>query len=79
MSIGEYTNIQDRAVIVTNVELKSSYPYKVDIGDHVTIGHGAMLTSCSVGNHVLIGQGAIIQEGKLSSTCCLHPIHVCYF
>jgi carbonic anhydrase/acetyltransferase-like protein (isoleucine patch superfamily) len=75
VSIGEYTNIQDRAVIVTNVELKSSYPYKVDIGDHVTIGHGAMLTSCSVGNHVLIGQGAIVQEGTRSTIYCLYLIN----
>lgn len=79
MSIGECTNIQDRAVIVTNAELKSSYPYKVDIGDHVTIGHGAMLTSCSVGNHVLIGQGAIVQEGTHSTPGCLYLRQVCHF
>jgi len=30
----------------------------------VTIGHGALITSCTIGNRVLIGQGAIIQEGS---------------
>jgi hypothetical protein len=43
--------------------LESGFPADVDIGDNVTIGHGALLTSCSVGDRVLIGQGAIIQEG----------------
>lgn len=33
------------------------------IGEHVTIGHGALLTSCNVGSRVLIGQGAIVQAG----------------
>jgi carbonic anhydrase/acetyltransferase-like protein (isoleucine patch superfamily) len=29
----------------------------------VTIGHGALLTSCTVGDRSLIGQGAVVQEG----------------
>ena len=33
------------------------------IGDQVTIGQGAILTSCTVGNRTVIGAGAIIQEG----------------
>ena len=64
LEIGEGTNIQDRAVIVTSVELKSDYPLEVLIGDNVTIGHGALLTSCTLGDHVLIGQGAIVQQGE---------------
>ena len=64
VEIGEGTNIQDRAVIVTSVELHCDYPREVSIGDNVTIGHGALLTSCTLGDHVLIGQGAIVQQGK---------------
>ena len=64
LEIGEGTNIQDRAVIVTSVELKSDYPLEVSIGNNVTIGHGALLTSCTLGDHVLIGQGAIVQQGE---------------
>lgn len=67
VSIGSSTNVQDRAVISTNAELGSEYPTTVSIGDHVTIGHGALLTSCIVGNHVLIGQGAIISQGTSRS------------
>jgi carbonic anhydrase/acetyltransferase-like protein (isoleucine patch superfamily) len=65
VKIGTKTNVQDRAVIstVSNHLLKSGYPASVTIGDHVTIGHGALLTSCTVGNRVLIGQGSVIQEG----------------
>lgn len=29
----------------------------------MTIGHGALITSCTIGTQVLIGQGSIIQEG----------------
>lgn len=62
--IGENSNIQDQAIIVTNVKRLSDHPYEVQIGNFVTIGHGAMLTSCVIGNNVLVGQGAILQEGN---------------
>ena len=65
IKIGRVTNIQDRAVVSTVANLDSGFPADVDIGDFVTVGHGAMLTSCTIGNHVLIGQGAIIQEGSV--------------
>ncbi len=63
IKIGAYTNVQDRAVINTVASLESGFPAEVDIGEKVTIGHGALLTSCVVGNRALIGQGAIIQAG----------------
>ena len=63
--IGENSNIQDQAIIVTNVKRLSDHPYEVQIGNFVTIGHGAMLTSCVIGNNVLVGQGAILQEGNI--------------
>ena len=44
-------------------ELESGFPANVQIGDYVTIGHGALLTSCTVGDFSLIGQGSIIEEG----------------
>jgi hypothetical protein len=43
--------------------LDSGFPADVSIGDNVTIGHGALLTSCVIGDRVLVGQGSIIQEG----------------
>jgi carbonic anhydrase/acetyltransferase-like protein (isoleucine patch superfamily) len=50
-------------VINTVSTLESGFPADVDIGNYVTVGHGALLTSCTVGSHVLIGQGSILQEG----------------
>lgn len=68
MKIGHATNIQDRAVIDTEIELESGFPADVDIGNYVTVGHGALLTSCVVHDSVLIGQGAIIQKGSVIET-----------
>ncbi len=45
--------------MVTSVEA----PCK--IGNHVTVGHGAMLISCTIGDYCLIGQGAVIQAGSV--------------
>lgn len=63
IKIGVKTNIQDRAVINTVSSLETGFSADVDIGESVTIGHGALLTSCVVGASSLIGQGAIIQAG----------------
>lgn len=56
--LGAFSNIQDRSV-VTSIESACK------IGDYVTVGHGAVLTSCTIGDHCLIGQGAIVQEGSV--------------
>lgn len=63
VKIGAHTNVQDRAVIGTVSSLESGFPAEVSIGDKVTIGHGALLTSCTIADKALIGQGAIIQAG----------------
>lgn len=64
--------MQDRAVISTVSALESGFPADVDIGDNVTIGHGALLTSCVVGSKSLIGQGAIVQAGaEIGSNCVI--------
>ena len=63
--MGFKSNIQDRAVISTVPTTDEAYPADVLIGNHVTVGHGALLTSCTVKDNTLIGQGAIIQEGAV--------------
>ena len=50
--IGKESNIQNNAV----VHLGSGYP--VEIGDHVTIGHGAIVHGCKIGDNTMIGMGA---------------------
>lgn len=64
IKIGNNSNVQDRAVINTVTSLDSGFPSEVDIGDNVTIGHGALITSSIIGDNAVIGQGAIIQEGS---------------
>lgn len=54
--IGEKTNIQDNSTIHVDFDLP------VVIGDHVTVGHGAILHACTIGSHCLIGMGAVILD-----------------
>ncbi|MBR3807231.1 MAG: gamma carbonic anhydrase family protein [Lachnospiraceae bacterium] len=63
--IGENTNVQDNAVLHT------SHNHALQIGDNVTIGHGAIVHGCTVGNNVLIGMGAIILDGTVIEDNCI--------
>lgn len=55
--IGCRTNIQDGTVIHMDKEIPCI------IGDDVTVGHGAILHSCTIDNEALIGMGAILLTG----------------
>lgn len=57
VKIGARTNVQDNAVIHTSTS------HSVQIGDNVTIGHGAIVHGCTVGNNVMIGMGVIVLDG----------------
>ena len=63
--VGHHTNIQDNAVI----HLADEFPCL--IGDHVTVGHTAIVHACTVGNECLIGMGAIILDGAVIGEQCL--------
>ncbi len=55
--IGDWTNIQDGCVVhVTNDTAPT------EVGDHVTVGHGAILHGCRIESACLIGMGAIILD-----------------
>ena len=54
ISIGKNANVQDGAVIHCDTDLPC------DIGDGVTIGHGAIIHSAKIGANTVIGMGAII-------------------
>lgn len=56
--IGRWSNIQDRCVC----HCTTGGPELV-IGDHVTVGHGAILHSCTVEDGSLIGMGAVVLDG----------------
>ena len=57
VKIGENSNVQDNAVIHT------SEGFGVQIGDNVTIGHGAIVHGCTIEDNVMIGMGAIVLNG----------------
>jgi len=56
--IGKYSNIQDACVC----HCTTGGPELV-IGDYVTVGHGAILHSCTVEDGALIGMGAVVLDG----------------
>jgi len=58
--IGNYTNIQDGAVIHCTYQTAATA-----VGDYVNIGHQAMVHGCTVRNNVLIGMGAIVMDHAL--------------
>ena len=54
IKIGDFTNVQDNATI----HVMSDTP--TEIGDHVTIGHNALVHCRRIGNNCLIGMGSIL-------------------
>jgi carbonic anhydrase/acetyltransferase-like protein (isoleucine patch superfamily) len=57
--IGEYSNIQDNAV----VHLAEEFPCL--IGRWVTVGHSAIVHACTIEDECLIGMGATILDGAI--------------
>lgn len=63
--IGRDTNIQDGSV------LHSDPGQALIIGDGVTVGHKAMLHSCTIGDNSLIGIGAVILSRAVIGRNCI--------
>ena len=64
--IGEGTNIQDNAV------LHLDEGDIINIGNHVTIGHGAIVHGCTIADNCIIGMGSIIMNGaKIGKNCII--------
>ena len=63
--IGKGANIQDNCV------LHCSEGIITIVGEGVTVGHGAVLHSCSIGENTLIGMGAVILDGASIGKDCM--------
>jgi len=64
ISVGKNTNVQDCCVI----HCEQNVPVLIDEG--VSVGHGAILHSCTVGKNSLIGMGAIVlNNAKIGQNC----------
>ena len=66
ITVGEGSNIQDGVVLHTDVGTP------LTIGKGVTVGHQAMLHSCSIGDNSLIGINAVIlSRAKIGKDCLI--------
>ncbi|UCD93241.1 MAG: gamma carbonic anhydrase family protein [Methanobacteriota archaeon] len=57
--------IGDESFIEDNCVLHAKPDGDCVIGDHVTVGHGAILHGCTVGDWALIGMGAVVGQGAV--------------
>jgi len=57
IKIGDYTNIQDGAVIHATYLTAPT-----NIGNYVSIGHNALVHGCTLRDHTLVGMGAIVMD-----------------
>merc|ERR1712146_880752 len=62
IKLGFCSNIQDRAVVTCADEMESP---DVQIGNYVTIGPGASISSCVVEDGTCIGMNAVVQDGSI--------------
>lgn len=69
ITIGEYTNIQDSSVLHVTDETHGNHD--LVIGNHVTVGHSAILHGCRIGDNCLIGMGACILDGAEIGDGCI--------
>ena len=61
--IGNNVNIQDGSVVHATYKKTST-----SIGNHVSIGHNAIIHGCTIDDFVLIGMGSIVMDkSKISS------------
>lgn len=63
--IGEHSNVQDGAVMHTDMG------YPLSLGKGVTVGHNAMLHGCTVGDYSLVGINAVILNGAKIGKYCI--------
>ena len=64
--IGDRTNIQDGAIIHCTFQKAST-----TIGNHVSIGHRAIVHGCAIEDNALIGMGAIVMDNALVEKECI--------
>ncbi len=65
ITIGRNTNIQEHAVLHTDMGFPAT------VGEGVTIGHRAIVHGCTIGDNVLIGMGAVMINGAKIGNDCL--------
>ena len=65
IKVGGYTNIQENCMVHVDET-------PAEIGDFVTVAHGAVVHACTIGNNVLVGIHAVILDGaKIGDGCVI--------
>ncbi|MHB8963199.1 MAG: gamma carbonic anhydrase family protein [Saccharofermentanales bacterium] len=65
ITLGERSNIQDNATVHCDKGVPTV------IGDDVTVGHNAVIHSCTIGDRTVVGMGAIILNGASIGEDCI--------
>ncbi|MFS1524338.1 gamma carbonic anhydrase family protein [Microbulbifer sp. 2304DJ12-6] len=65
ITIGEYSNVQDGAV------LHADPGSPLVVGTGVTVGHKVMLHGCDIGDYSLIGINAVVLNRAVIGKCCI--------
>ncbi len=65
IEVGRNSNVQD------NCTLHCTEDLPLRLGENVTVGHNAVLHSCTVGDGSLIGMGAVVLDGARVGKGCL--------
>lgn len=65
VKIGDYTNLQDGAVIHVAKHNVAGKPRATLVGNHVTVGHGAILHACTLEDACFVGMGATVMDGAV--------------
>lgn len=65
ITIGARSNIQDGAI------LHADPGFPAEIGEGVTVGHGAIVHGAKIGHNTVIGMGAIVLNGAVVGENCI--------
>jgi carbonic anhydrase/acetyltransferase-like protein (isoleucine patch superfamily) len=66
ITVGEGSNVQDGCVLHTDIGLS------LTIGRNCTIGHQAILHSCTIGDNSLVGMGAtVLNRARIGRNCLI--------
>ena len=63
--IGDYSNVQENAVLHTDTGIQ------LTVGNYVTIGHNAMLHGCTIGDNTLIGINSVVLNHAVIGKNCI--------
>lgn len=60
IKMGDKVNIQDNATLHTTYK-----KHPLNIGNHVSIAHNAVVHGCTLGDYTLVGMGAVVMDGAV--------------